>query len=163
MDRVNKQTRSKMMSAVRSKNTKLEIDIRRCLFAHGFRYRLHVRSLAGTPDIVFPKYSAVVFIHGCFWHSHMCSRFSLPENRKDWWQRKLEGNKARDAMALADLRRNGWRVLIVWECSIRGAGINREEALDLVCTHAGKFLRSKKFFHEISGPLIKDIPDIKKA
>jgi len=151
-DRVDTLTRSRMMSAVCSRNTKLEIDIRRRLFAEGFRYRLHSRDLPGTPDMVFPKYRAAVFINGCFWHAHACARYSVPETRRTWWQDKLEATKARDARVWTELRRNGWRVLVIWECSVRGPGMNREEALDSVCVRAGEFLRSTRNSLEISGP-----------
>lgn len=154
-DTVDKQTRSKMMSAVRSKNTKFEIEIRQRLFAKGFRYRLYARDLPGTPDMVLPKYATVIFVHGCFWHyhGHGCSLSTIPGSRSSWWRKKLEGNKTRDANALAELRSNGWRVVVIWECSVRRPGIDRQKALDRVCLHTAKFLRSKKNFLEISGPL----------
>ncbi len=158
-DTVDEHTRSKMMSAVRGKNTKLEIEIRRCLFAQGFRYRIHVRDLPGKPDMVLPKYSAVVFVHGCFWHSHTCARSTTPENRREWWQKKLRDNKVRDTRVLAELRRDGWRVLVMWECSVRRPGIKRENALDSVCISAGNFLRSEKNFLEIPGPLRNAVPE----
>ena len=152
-DIVDRQTRSKMMSAVRAKNTKLETEIRRRLFAQGFRYRLHARDLPGTPDMVFPKYSTVIFVHGCFWHYHGCSRSTIPDNRRDWWRKKLEDNRTRDAKALTELRRDGWRVVVIWECSVRRPGIDRQKAIDRVCLRAVKFLRSKRSSLEISGPL----------
>ena len=152
-DRINAETRSRVMSAIGMKNTKIEIEIRQGLFAHGFRFRLHVRNLPGRPDVVLPKYSTVVFINGCFWHSHNCSRATIPETRKDWWKDKLEGNKARDAKALVDLKRQGWRVLVVWECAIRRHGINRKAAILHVCILMSKFLKSKKKLLEISGQL----------
>jgi DNA mismatch endonuclease, patch repair protein len=154
-DRVDKQTRSKMMSAVRNKNTKLEIEIRQRLFAQGFRYLLHVRNLPGKPDMVLPKYSAAVFVHGCFWHYHGCTRSAIPQNHREWWRKKLQDNKVRDEKSLNEIRRKGLRVLVVWECSVRRSGIDREKVLDFVCLRAGKFLRSKRNFLEISGPLPK--------
>jgi DNA mismatch endonuclease (patch repair protein) len=158
-DRVDRHTRSKMMSAVRGKNTKLETEIRRCLFARGFRYRLHARDLPGKPDMVFPKYSAIIFVHGCFWHFHACARSTIPENRSEWWRKKLQDNKDRDAKVLTELRRDRWRVLVVWECSVRRPGIDREDALARVCIRAGNFLRSKRDFLEISGPLRNAVPE----
>ena len=107
MDTVDKQTRSKMMSAVRAKNTKLETEIRRRLFAQGFRYRLHARDLPCTPDMVLPKYSTVIFVNGCFWHYHGCSRSTIPKSRRNWWRKKLEDNKTRDEKALEELRSSG--------------------------------------------------------
>lgn len=152
-DTVDRQTRSKMMAAVRAKNTKLETEIRRRLFAWGFRYRLHVSDLPGTPDMVLPKYSTVIFVHGCFWHYHGCSRSTVPDSRRKWWRKKLEDNRTRDAKALAELSRKGWRVVVIWECSVRRPGIDRQKALDHVCLRAGKFLRSKRNSLEISGPI----------
>ena len=153
-DQVDRQTRSKMMSSVRAKNTKLEIEIRQRLFAQGFRYRIHARDLPGTPDIVLPKYATVIFVHGCFWHYHGCTRSTIPDSRRNWWRKKLEGNRTRDAKALAELRRNTWRVAVIWECSVRRPGIDRQKALDRVCLRVGKFLRSKNTSLEISGPLL---------
>lgn len=152
MDIVDSKTRSKMMSAVRAKNTKLETQIRRRLFAQGFRYRLHTRDLPGTPDMVFPKYSTILFVHGCFWHLHGCARSSIPENRREWWHEKLMGNKARDAKAQEELSQRGWRVLIVWECSLRRPGVNREDALYRICKLVINFLQSTSNHLEISGP-----------
>jgi len=152
-DKVDRQTRSKMMSAVRAKNTKLEIEIRQRLFAQGFRYRIHARDLPGTPDMILPKYATVIFVHGCFWHYHGCSCSTIPDSRRNWWRKKLEDNRTRDAKTLAELRSNGWRVVVIWECSVRRIGIDRQKALDHVCLRAGKFLRSKRRLLEISGPL----------
>ncbi len=152
-DIVDRRTRSKMMSAVRAKNTTIEVEIRLRLFAQGFRYRLHARDLPGTPDMVLPKYSTVIFVHGCFWHYHGCSRSTIPETRRNWWRKKLEDNKIRDAKTLAELRKNGWRVVVIWECSVRRPGVERQKALDSVCLSVVKFLRSEKSSLEISGPL----------
>jgi DNA mismatch endonuclease (patch repair protein) len=153
MDTVDRHTRSKMMSSVRAENTKLETEIRRRLFAQGFRYRIHDRGLPGKPDIVLKKYATAIFINGCFWHYHGCSRSTIPDSRSNWWRKKLENNKIRDAKARAELSSEGWRIVIIWECSVRRPGIDRQEALDRVCIRAGRFLRSKKRFLEISGPL----------
>lgn len=113
-------TRSRNMAAVRGKNTKPEMIIRKGLHAAGLRYRLHVKDLPGKPDLVFPKYRAAVFVHGCFWHGHACPLFKLPETRADFWQQKIEGNVARDEAAIVRLRSLGWRVAVVWECTLRG-------------------------------------------
>ncbi len=153
MDTVDKQTRSKMMSAVRAKNTKLETEIRRRLFAQGFRYRLHARDLPCTPDMVLPKYSTVIFVNGCFWHYHGGSRSTIPKSRRNWWRKKLEDNKTRDEKALEELRSSGWRVVVIWECSVRRPGMDRQKALDRVSLRAGKFMISKRSLLEISGPL----------
>jgi DNA mismatch endonuclease, patch repair protein len=108
------------MSAIRGKNSRPEMAIRQALHVAGFRYRLHERKLPGNPDIVLPKHKAVVFVHGCFWHKHTCSAFKMPANRQDFWRAKIEGNVARDELAVGKLLNDGWRVAIVWECALRG-------------------------------------------
>lgn len=108
------------MSRIKGKDTKPEMLIRRGLHARGLRYRLHDRSLPGRPDLVFPKYHTVVFIHGCFWHAHGCALSKLPATRRDFWQTKLTANAARDCKAVEALQANGWRVLLIWECALRG-------------------------------------------
>ncbi|MDN7899122.1 very short patch repair endonuclease [Burkholderia cepacia] len=118
-DVVDKETRSRMMSGIRAKNTTPELILRSALHSKGFRYRLHLSSLPGKPDMVFPKYHAVVFVHGCFWHAHDCKYFKLPRSRTEFWQRKLLKNRERDEMILTDTRALGWRVLVVWECATR--------------------------------------------
>lgn len=155
-DIFDKQTRSKIMSTVRGKDTKLEIEIRKRLFAQDFRYRLHVDGLPGKPDIVFPKYATAIFIHGCFWHFHGCPRSTIPEQRREWWEKKLRDNRIRDEKNIAALHNAGWRILIVWECAVRRPGIDRAKALDNVSIRAGKFLKSKRKLLEISGPLEKN-------
>jgi DNA mismatch endonuclease, patch repair protein len=149
-DIVDKQTRSRMMSSVRAKNTKLELELRRRLFAMGFRYHIHQRELPGTPDMVFRKYSTVILVHGCFWHNHGCGLSVLPRTRRIWWKKKLEGNRLRDGRVVGRLRELGWRVLIIWECSFRKPRTNRSDALDRVALRAGKFLRSRTSVLEIS-------------
>lgn len=113
-------TRSRNMAAVRGKDTKPELLIRSQLHRMGFRYRLHDRSLPGHPDLVFAKYGAVVFVHGCFWHRHSCPLFKLPASRREFWDEKLGKNAERDRAAEARLREAGWRVGVVWECALRG-------------------------------------------
>ena len=108
------------MQSVRQRDTKPEMLIRRGLHTRGFRYRLHQKTLPGRPDLVFPKLHAVVFVNGCFWHGHDCPLFKLPTTRQEFWQKKIEGNRIRDAKAIKSLQQSGWRVLIVWECSLRG-------------------------------------------
>lgn len=112
--------RSKNMRAIHSKNTQPEIIVRRFLHAAGFRYRLHDSSLPGKPDIVLPKYRAVVMIHGCFWHGHDCRFFKLPSTRTEFWREKIEKNRLNDNKVLKALAASGWRVAVVWECSVRG-------------------------------------------
>jgi len=108
------------------------------LFAKGFRYRLHARSLPGSPDLVFPKYKAVIFVHGCFWHQHEGCRYATtPKANGEFWARKFEGNVARDARHVEELRRQGWRVAVVWECALRHAA---EQAAHAV----GEWLRGEE-------------------
>ncbi len=143
-DIVNKETRSRMMSSVRAKNTKLELEIRHRLFAMGFRYRLHDKNLPGTPDMIFPKYCAILFLNGCFWHYHGCYLATLPKTRRNWWKKKLEGNRKRDYKVVSKLKDLGWRVLIIWECGFRKPKTDRAEALDRIAERAGRFLKSEQ-------------------
>ena len=108
------------MAAIRGKDTGPELTVRRVCTALGYRYRLHGRALPGKPDLVFASRRAVVFVHGCFWHRHFC-RFGrvVPKTRAAFWRTKLEGNATRDSRTRARLRREGWRVLVVWECQLR--------------------------------------------
>lgn len=108
------------MSLVRCKDTRPEMLVRRLVHSLGYRYRLHVRDLPGAPDLVFPRFKAVLFVHGCFWHQHSCTNGNrMPKSRVAFWRAKLEGNKARDQRQRQRLRRLGWRVLVVWECQLR--------------------------------------------
>ena len=109
-----------MMAGIRSKDTKPELMIRRAIHALGFRYLLHDRRHPGRPDLVFPRYKAVVFVHGCFWHGHGCHLFKWPASRKSFWKSKITGNRKRDARSLKGILTEGWRVLTIWECAIRG-------------------------------------------
>ena len=115
-------TRSRMMSGIRGRNTKPEILVRSLLHREGFRFRLHVRELPGKPDIVLPKYRAAIFVHGCFWHGHDCPLYRLPGTRPDFWRNKIDRNRASDRRARDALLAAGWRVAVVWECALRGAG-----------------------------------------
>jgi len=143
-DRVGKDIRSRMMAAVRSKNTKLELAFRRRLFSMGFRFRLHRQGLPGTPDMNFPKYGAVIFIHGCYWHQHGCHLSGLPQTRRVWWRKKLMGNWRRDRLTHQQLLSMGWRVLTIWECSFRKSGLDREVTLDKLAERARDFIRSHR-------------------
>ncbi|MCL2074956.1 MAG: very short patch repair endonuclease [Betaproteobacteria bacterium] len=112
--------RSRMMSGIRGKNTKPERTLRALLFAKGFRYRLHVRTLPGSPDLVFPKFRAVVFIHGCFWHRHENCRYTtIPRTNVDFWMQKFLENVDRDQRHTELLRTAGWRIAVVWECALK--------------------------------------------
>ncbi len=108
------------MSGIRGKNTRPEILVRSLLHRRGFRFRLHVRSLPGKPDIVLPRFRAVIFVHGCFWHGHPCPLFRLPATRRDFWEAKISRNRENDCCSIEALRETGWRVATVWECALRG-------------------------------------------
>ena len=108
------------MAAIRAKDTKPELLIRRALHARGFRYRLHVRTVPGRPDLVLPRYRAAIFVHGCFWHGHECSLFRWPKTREAFWHDKIGGNRARDLAVSQRLLDAGWRVATVWECALKG-------------------------------------------
>jgi DNA mismatch endonuclease (patch repair protein) len=108
------------MSRIKGRDTKPELLIRRGLHERGLRYRLHVRSMPGTPDLVFPRFRTVVFINGCFWHQHGCKFSKLPVTRVDFWRKKFEGNVARDNAAIKSILSSRWRVIVVWECAMRG-------------------------------------------
>lgn len=116
------------MRAIRAKDTAGELAVRKALHGEGFRYRLHVKHLPGTPDIVLAKYRAVVFVHGCFWHQHDCPMFKLPKERRSFWTAKLSSNASRDVHVTEQLLAQGWRVAEVWECALKGRQrIPREE------------------------------------
>lgn len=118
-DVVDVATRSRMMSKIRGKNTSPELLVRKSLHTRGFRFRIHVKHLPGKPDLVLPKYKAVVFVHGCFWHGHNCRYFKVPQTRSEFWLEKIGKNRDPDERQVAALRAAGWRVLIVWECAVR--------------------------------------------
>ena len=122
-DIVDRQTRSRMMAGIRGSNTKPELSLRRALHARGLRYRLHDRRLSGTPDVVFPRFQAVCFVHGCFWHRHAGCRYTTtPATRPAFWQAKFDANVTRDQRNRRELLAAGWRVAIVWECALREQG-----------------------------------------
>lgn len=119
VDIVDTETRSRIMRNIRGKDTKPELLLRRALHARGFRYRLHCKGLPGRPDLLFHKYRAAIFVHGCFWHRHPgCSRATTPATRADFWQNKFAENTARDQRNIEQLRSASWRVLVVWECEL---------------------------------------------
>ncbi len=112
--------RSRMMASIRGKDTRPELLLRSALFAAGFRYRLHVRGMPGSPDLVFPRYRAALFVHGCFWHRHIGCRYTTtPKSNSEFWNLKFEVNVVRDERNVALLRVAGWRVGIVWECALK--------------------------------------------
>ncbi len=109
-----------MMAGIRSRHTRPERVVRRGLHSLGFRFGLHNRRLKGTPDLVLPKYGADIFVHGCFWHGHTCSLFRMPSTRTAFWKAKIERNRTNDGNARGFLLKDGWRVLTIWECALRG-------------------------------------------
>ena len=120
MDVVNSIKRSQMMSGIKGKNTKPELFVRSYLHAAGFRFRLHRNDLPGRPDLALKKYRLVIFVNGCFWHRHEgCIYKTYPSSRKDFWERKFEGNIQRDKKYVEELVQTGWRVLVIWECGIK--------------------------------------------
>lgn len=132
MDTVDKATRSKIMSKVGQKHTGPEMKLRRALHRIGLRYRLHDKKLPGSPDIVFPRFKAVLFVHGCFWHRHGCKATTMPETNVDYWCKKFDENIARDRRDIEALQDAGWRVTVVWECSLKGNGAEPDEVARLV-------------------------------
>jgi DNA mismatch endonuclease (patch repair protein) len=119
VDVVDKATRSRMMSGIQGKNTKPELLVRKYLHSRGLRFRLHAKELPGKPDLVFPKYKAVILVHGCFWHQHTRCKFAvLPSSNVEFWKKKLDENRERDQRNKRMLKALGWRVLTVWECQL---------------------------------------------
>ncbi|WP_127132930.1 very short patch repair endonuclease [Pseudoflavitalea rhizosphaerae] len=115
-----KATRSFNMSRIKSKNTKPELLVRKFLHSKGFRYKLNDKTLPGKPDLVLPKYNAIIFIHGCFWHGHEgCRYFVVPKTRTEWWLNKIEINTANDQKAIGALIKQGWKVITIWECELK--------------------------------------------
>ena len=120
------------MSGIRARDTKPELLVRRFLHANGLRYRLHVKSLPGTPDLVLPRWKTVIFVHGCFWHQHPgCHLAYIPRTRRAFWLEKFERNVARDVAAISALEGACWQVIVVWECVLR-SGASQSVLADLV-------------------------------
>lgn len=127
-DVVDAATRSRMMAAIKGRDTKPEMIVRRGLHRRGFRFRLHDRALPGRPDLIFPRHRAVIFVHGCFWHGHDCPFFRWPKSRPEFWRTKIGANIERDRAVRTALRAADWRVLTVWECAFRGKPLEQGEA-----------------------------------
>jgi len=153
IDIVDKKTRSRMMSGIRGKNTKPEILVRKSLFSKGLRYRLHDKRLPGKPDLVFPKYKAVVFVNGCFWHGHDCYLFKWPSTRTGFWKKKITRNRELDRINIEKLKKAGWRVFLVWECALKGKG---KRPLEQVINTLESWIRGKKTEGEIRGLIEHD-------
>ena len=121
-DHLSKNQRSWNMSLIRSANTKPEIAIRKILHSLGFRFRLHKKNLPGKPDIVLKKYNTAIFVHGCFWHQHKkCERSNMPKSNKSYGVPKLEWNKKRDVQHKKELKKIGWKTVVIWECEIKSS------------------------------------------
>lgn len=120
MDIIDSPTRSAMMARIKGKNTRAEIIVRTGLHKLGFRYQLHRKNLPGKPDLVFPKHHAVIFVNGCFWHAHDCHMFKWPSTRADFWRKKISENRWRDERNIQACISMGWKVLVIWECALRG-------------------------------------------
>lgn len=119
-DVLSKEQRKHCMSKIKSKDTKPEMLVRRFLFSHGFRFRLHRKDLPGNPDIVLPKFKTVIFINGCFWHGHRNCKFAtIPETNRDFWLTKISGNIIRDNESVERLKQSGWRVIVIWQCELK--------------------------------------------
>ena len=147
-DIVDVQTRSRMMSGIRGKNTNPEIIIRKGLHRLGFRFRLHSDRVPGKPDLVLPRYKAAVFVHGCFWHGHCCHLFKMPSTRPEFWRAKIARNIERDREVRTALQQQGWRRLVIWECALKGKWRLDRDALLM---RAAEWIRSGVAEAEIAG------------
>lgn len=147
-DTVTPETRSRMMSGIRAKNTRPERLVRSALFAAGYRFRIHRKDLPGSPDIVLPGKKVAIFVHGCFWHRHKgCNMAKLPSSNLDFWRNKLDANVERDRKAIEALNLLGWRVMTVWECA------TRDLKLAQVLGHQiGKWMEGDEWVGEIPKP-----------
>jgi DNA mismatch endonuclease (patch repair protein) len=126
MDNLTLAARSETMRRVRGQDTTPELAVRRLVYSLGYRYRLHHRSLPGCPDLVFPGRRAVIFVHGCFWHAHNCRRGQRkPKTNATYWTAKRERNRLRDQRVQRALRRQGWRVMVIWECQVKPSTLDR--------------------------------------
>ncbi len=124
--------RSRNMSAIKSKNTKPEIKVRKILHSMGYRFRLHSKDLPGSPDIVLPKYKTVIFVHGCFWHRHEnCKYASTPKTRKEFWNKKFTENKKRDSEIQEKIKILDWRSVVIWECETKNIENLRDKIIDV--------------------------------
>ena len=148
MDVFTKKKRSEVMSQIRHKDTKPEFFVRSALHRLGYRFRLHARKLPGKPDLVFPKYKALIFVHGCFWHGHECHLFKWPKSRKKFWRTKILKNRENDKRAYNALEKSDWRIAIIWECAIKGKNKLTPESL---INDVSSWLKSDRRSREIKG------------
>ena len=144
MDVHSPEKRSFNMSRIKGKDTTPEMLVRRWLWKNGYRYRLHKKDLAGKPDIVLSRYRAAIFVHGCFWHRHGCQATTTPTTRPNFWATKFQENVDRDERNIKDLLSGGWRVLVIWECSLRGISSDLEH----IGRQTSDFLKSDSVFAE---------------
>jgi DNA mismatch endonuclease, patch repair protein len=148
MDVLTSEQRRLNMSRIRGKDTKPEMLLRRGLHAAGLRFRLHGAKLPGKPDIVFPRYHAVILIHGCFWHGHDCPLFKMPATRPEFWAKKISGNRERDLRTAKALQLAGWRALTIWECSLKGPA---RRPLAEVVDYCAAFTKGEAQHAELAG------------
>jgi DNA mismatch endonuclease (patch repair protein) len=135
MDRISSKLRSENMRRITGKNTSPELIVRRLLFQHGFRYRLHRADLPGKPDIVFVARRKVIFVHGCFWHAHTCRVAHQPRTNEEYWSPKLQRNQERDAQHLGSLKAEGWDVLTIWECELKNVASVKHRLIRFMGKH----------------------------
>ena len=145
-DLVPPHVRSRIMSSIRGKNTKIEVGIRKALFGLGYRYRLHAGSLPGRPDIVLPKHNAAIFVNGCFWHGHDCRLFRVPKTNPAFWRKKIATNRTTDMKALRQLHAIGWRTFTVWECCLRGRS---DQQVAAIIHRVDRWIRSRSTHGEV--------------
>jgi DNA mismatch endonuclease, patch repair protein len=143
------------MSRIKGRDTKPERQLRSALHGMGLRFRLHRRDLPGRPDIVFSRQRTLIFVHGCFWHAHGCSYSVLPATRTEFWQKKLAGNRERDERVIDALRNMGWRVIVVWECALRGRS---RHSMEKICGRICRFLIGSRRILEVTGVRATRIP-----
>lgn len=143
MDKMTKEQRHRCMAAIRSKDTKPELIVRRFLFGRGFRYRLNHPRLPGHPDLVMRKYRTVIFVNGCFWHGHEgCKSYTIPKTNTNFWRKKIERNKARDKAEQQRLAEMGWHCITVWECQLK-PGVRMQTLESIVYTLNHIFLEDR--------------------
>jgi len=149
-DIVDPATRSRMMSGIGGRDTKIELAVRKALHARGLRYRLHKRNLPGRPDMAFIGAKAAVFMNGCFWHGHDCPLFRLPASNTEFWRAKIDANRSRDIATLDALHTMGWRTAVVWECAMRG---RPADELSVLLGRLEEWIRDGSGHLDVRGPL----------
>jgi DNA mismatch endonuclease (patch repair protein) len=152
VDVVDKATRSRMMAGIGGRNTSPELLIRSLLHKGGYRFRLHRKDLPAKPDIVLPKYGAVILVHGCFWHGHRCHMFKWPKSNQVFWRTKILANVKRDRRSAIALNSSGWRLMTVWECALRGP---RAMTSEVVFRRISSWLNSRVDQSELSGKMTR--------